>query len=122
MWLRQKIAALLAWLGMVTLLFTFSVMGIAVAAYVLSWLKTGEWPATFRLGQPLKETLRDAGIAAPSSSWIILQQTLSWILNQPTGIVTFFGAGVLGLLLMSWGDTLERSIQRDLRHRKLKGK
>jgi hypothetical protein len=121
MWLRQKIAGLLAWLGMVTLLLTFSVMGIAVAAYVLSWLKTGEWPATFRLGQPLKETLRDAGIEAPSSSWIILQQTLSWILNQPTWIVAFFGAGVLGLLLMSWGDTLERSIQRELRHRKLRG-
>jgi hypothetical protein len=117
MWLRRKIAGLLAWVGKVTLLFTFIFAGISVAVHALLWLKTGEWPATFILGEPLGETLRDIGVGAPSSSWVIVQTYLSWMLEQPTWLFAFLGAVGFGFLLVTWGESMERSILIELRHR-----
>src|SRR5262245_47614540 len=106
--IRQMIAGLLAWVGKVTLLFTFIFAGISVAAHALVWLKTGSWPATFVLGDSLGETLREIGIAAPSSSWIMVQSLFSWMLDQPTWLFAFLGAVGFGLLLVTWGDSIER--------------
>lgn len=119
MWLRRMIAGLLAWVGKVTLLFTFVVAGIGVAAHALLWIKTGTWPATFVLGEPLGETLQDIGVALPSSSWVILQTFLSWMLDQPTWMIAFLGGVSLGLLLATWSDAMERSIRLELRHQQL---
>ncbi len=119
MWLRRKIAGLLAWVGKVTLLFTFSLAGISVAAHALVWIKTGQWPATFVLGEPFGETLRNIGVGTPSSSWVMVQTFLSWTLHQPTWMIAFVIGVAFGLLLMTWGDAMERSIHFELRHRAL---
>lgn len=119
MWLRRKIAGLLAWVGKVTLLFAFISVAISVAFHVLVWLKTGDWPTTVILGEPLSETLQEIGVGAPSSSWVILQAFLSWILAQPTWLVAFLCAVAFGLLLVTWSDAIERSIHFELRNRML---
>jgi hypothetical protein len=119
MWLRRKIAGLLAWVGKVTLLFAFISAGISVALHALVWLKTGEWPATFVLGEPLGETLRDMGVGVPSSSWVMLQSFLSWMLEQPTWLAAFLAAVAFGLLLVTMSDSMERSIHFELRNRML---
>jgi hypothetical protein len=119
MWLRRKIASLLAWVGKVTLLFTFIFAGISIAAHALVWLKTGAWPTTFVLGDPLGETLRELGIEAPSSSWVKLQAFFSWMLDQPTWLFAFLAAVGVGFLLVTWGDSMERNILIELRHRQL---
>ena len=119
MWLRRKIAGLLAWAGKVTLLFTLSLAGISLAAHAQVWFKTGRWPATFVMGEPFGETLRNVGLGTPSSSWDMVQTFLSWILNQPTWLIGFVIGVGLGLLLMTWGDAMERNIRFELRHRAL---
>lgn len=119
MWLRRKIAGLLAWVGKVTLLFTCVVAGMSVAAHALLWLKTGAWPDTFVLGEPLRETLGNIGVGLPSSSWTVLQRFLNWMLDQPTWMTAFLGGVSFGLVLVTWGDTMERSIRLKLRHQQL---
>jgi len=116
---RQMIAGLLAWVGKVTLLFTLIVAGIAVAAYVWLRVETGAWPGTLVLGEPLRETLQDIGVGLPSSSYVILQNFLSWMLDQPTWMIVFLGGVSIGLLLLTWGDAMERSIRLKLRHQQL---
>jgi len=116
---RRMIAGLLAWVGKVTLLFTFIFAGITLGAHALVWFRTGEWPAAFVLADPLGETLRDLGLAAPSSSWVVLQDFLSWMLKQPTWLFAFLAAVSLGLLLVTLGDSMERNILIELRHRQL---
>jgi hypothetical protein len=103
----------------VTLLFTFSLAGLTVAAHALQWIRTGAWPATFVLGEPLRQTLQDLGIGTPSSSWSLVQRFLSWLLDQPTWMIAFLSGVGFGLLLMTWSDAMERSIRFELRHRAL---
>jgi hypothetical protein len=119
MWLRRKIAGFLTWLGKVTLLFTLSFAGITLAAHALVWIKSGQWPATFVLGEPFGDTLRDIGVAAPSSSWVMVQALLNWIMAKPTWMIAFVSGVSLGLVLLTWGDMMERSIRFELRHRAL---
>lgn len=120
MWLRRKIAGLLAWVGKVTLLFAFSFAGIGVAVHALRWLETGEWPAALVLGEPLGETLRDMGVEVPSFSWAAVQAFVGWVLDQPTWMVAFLAAVGVGLLLVTWSDAMERSIRIDLRQQLLR--
>src|SRR5262245_10097552 len=81
MWVRRTIAGLFAWVGKVTLLFTLVVAGVDVAAHVLTRMQTGAWPETIVLGEPLRQTLQDLGIGLPSSSWVVLQDFLSFVLD-----------------------------------------
>jgi hypothetical protein len=119
MWVRRTIAGLFAWVGKVTLLFTLVVAGVDVAAHVLTRMKTGAWPETIVLGEPLRQTLQDLGIGLPSSSWVVLQQFLSFLLDQPTWMIAFLVGVSVGLLLMTWGDAMERSIRHELRHQQV---
>jgi hypothetical protein len=117
--IRRMIAGLLAWVGKVTLLFTLVVAGMDVAAHVLTRMKTGAWPETIVLGEPLRQTLQDLGVGLPSSSWVVLQQFLSFALDQPTWMIAFLVGVSVGLLLMTWGDAMERKIRHQLRHQRV---
>jgi hypothetical protein len=119
MWVRRTIAGLFAWVGKVTLLFTLVVAGVDVAAHVLTRIKTGAWPEAIVLGEPLRQTLQDIGIGLPSSSSVVLQQFLSFLLDQPTWMIAFLVGVSVGLLLMTWGDAMERSIRHELRHQQV---
>ena len=119
MWVRRKIAGLLAWVGKVTLLFTLIVAGAVVATYVFTRIKTGAWPDTMVLGEPLRQTLQDLGVALPSFSWVALQEFLSLVLDQPTWMIALLVGVSVGLLLMTWGDAMERRIRHELRHREV---
>jgi hypothetical protein len=103
----------------VTLLFTLVVAGAGVAAHVLTRMKTGAWPETIVLGEPLRQALQDLGVGLPSSSWVVLQQFLSFLLDQPTWMIAFLVGVSVGLLLMTWGDAMERSIRHELRHQQV---
>jgi hypothetical protein len=116
---RRMIAGFLAWVGKVTLLFTLSLAAISLAAHALLWFKTGKWPSTFVLGEPFGEALQNIGLGTPSSSWTTVQAFLNWTLNQPTWMIAFVSGIGFGLLLMTWGDTMERNIRFELRHRTL---
>jgi len=119
MWVRRKIAGLLAWAGKVTLLFTLIVAGAVVATYVFTRVKTGAWPETMVLGEPLRQTLQDLGVALPSSSWALPQEFLSFALDQPTWMIALLVGVSVGLLLMTWGDAMDRRIRHELRHREV---
>jgi len=119
MWVRRKIAGLLAWVGKVTLLFTLIVAGAVVAAYVFTRIKTGAWPDTMVLGEPLRQTLQDLGVALPSFPWVALQEFWSLVLDQPTWMIALLVGVSVGLLLMTWGDAMERRIRHELRHREV---
>ena len=113
------IAGLLAWVGKVTLLFTLVVAGAVAATHVLTRMKTGAWPETMVLGDPLRQTLQDLAVGLPSSSWVVLQQFLTFVLDQPTWMIAFLVGVSVGLLLMTWGDAMERSIRHELRHQQV---
>src|SRR5213080_1617187 len=100
---RRMIAGVLAGVGKVTLLFTLSVAGAAAATRVLTRIKPGAWPETTVLGEPLRQMLLDLGVGLPSSSWEVPQQFLSFVLDQPTGMIAFLVGVSVGLLLMTWG-------------------
>jgi hypothetical protein len=117
--IRRMIAGLLAWVGKVTLLFTLIVAGAAAATYVLTRINTGAWPEAIVLGEPLRQTLQDLGVELPSSSWVVLEQFLSFVLDQPTWMIAFLAGVSVGLLLLTWGDAWERSIRHELRHQQL---
>jgi hypothetical protein len=119
MWLRRVIAGLLAWVGKVTLLFTLIVAGAVAGTHVLTRMRTGAWPETTVLAEPLRQTLQDLGVGLPSSSWVVLQEFLSFVLDQPTWMVAFVVGVSVGLLLMTWGDAMERSIRHQLRHQQV---
>jgi len=118
-WLRRKIAGLLAWVGKVTLLFTLAVAGIGVVAYLLTRIRTGAWPDTIVLGEPLRDTLQQIGVEVPAPSWGVLQEFLRFVLEQPTWMILLLGGVSVGLVLMTWGDAMERSIRSRLRHQEL---
>jgi len=118
-WLRRKIAGVLAWVGKVTLLFTLAVTGIGVAAYLFTWIKTGARPDTIVLGDPLRDTLREIGVEVPTPSWVVLQDFLRFVLEQPTWMVVLLCGLSVGLVLLTWGDAMERSIRSRLRHQEL---
>ena len=117
--IRRMIAGLLAWVGKVTLLFTLIVAGAAVAAHVLTRLNTGAWPETTVLGEPLRQTLQTLGLGLPSTSWVVLQDFLGLMLDQPTWMIALLVGVSVGLLLMTWGDAMERRIRHELRHQQL---
>jgi hypothetical protein len=119
MWLRRKIAGLLVWVGKVTLLFTLAVAGIGVAACLLTRIRTGAWPETIVLGDPLRDTLQQIGVEVPSPSWVVLQEFLRVVLEQPTWMILLLGGISVGLVLMTWGDAMDRSIRSRLRHQEL---
>ena len=119
MWVRRTIAGLFAWVGKVTLLFTLVVAGVDVAAHVLTRMQTGAWPETIVLGEPLRQTLQDLGLALPSSSWVVLQEFLSFVLDQATWMIAFLVGVSVGLLLLTWGDAMERGIRHRLRHQQV---
>jgi hypothetical protein len=118
--IRQLIAGLLAWVGKVTLLFTFAGAGTGVAAYVLTRIKTGAWPDTVVLGEPLHETLQSIGIEPPSSPWSSIEPFWRFVLERPTWMIALLVGMMIGLILMTWGDAMERSIRFKLRHQELR--
>jgi hypothetical protein len=117
--IRQMIAGLLAWVGKVTLLFTLAGVGTGVMAHVLTRIKTGAWPDAVVLGEPLGETLRSIGIEPPPSPWALLAPFWRFVLDRPTWMIALFVGMMIGLVLMTWGDALERSIRHKLRHHEL---
>lgn len=119
MWVRRKIAGLLAWVGKVTLLFTLVVAGAVAATRVFTRMNTGAWPETIVLGEPLRQTLQDLGVGLPSSPSVVLQDFLSFVLDQPTWMIAFVVGVSVGLLLMTWGDAMERKIRHELRHQQV---
>jgi hypothetical protein len=118
-WLRRQIAGVLSWVGKVTLLFTLAVTGIGVAVYLFTRIDTGAWPDTIVLGDPLRDTLREIGIEVPAPSWVVLQEFLRFVLEQPTWMVVLPCGLSVGLVLLTWGDAMERSIRSKLRHQEL---
>src|SRR5262249_34497323 len=117
--IRQMIAGLLAWVGKVTLLFTLAGAGTGVAAYVLTRIKTGAWPDAVVLGEPLRVTLQSIGIEPPASPWALIEAFWRFVLDRPTWMVALFVGMMIGLILMTWGDAMERSIRYKLRHQEL---
>ena len=117
--IRRMIAGLLAWIGKVTLLFTLIVAGAVVAAHVLTRVETGAWPETIVLSEPLRQTLQDLGLGLPSTSWAALQDFLRFVLDQPTWMIALLAGVSVGLLLMTWGDAMERRIRHELRHQQV---
>lgn len=113
------IAGLLAWIGKVTLLFTLAGVGTGVVAHVLTRIKTGAWPDAVVLGDPLRETLQNIGIEPPQSPWAALAPFWRIVLDQPTWMVVLLLGMSIGLVLMTWGDAIERSIRHKLRHHDL---
>jgi hypothetical protein len=117
--IRQMIAGLLAWVGKVTLLFTLAGAGTGVAAHVLARIKSGAWPDAVVLGEPLRETLQTIGIEPPPSFWDALEPFRRFVLDQPTWMIALLVGMSIGLVLMTWGDAMERSIRYKLRHHEL---
>jgi hypothetical protein len=117
--IRQMIAGLLAWIGKVTLLFTLAGAGTGVVAYVLTRVKTGAWPDAVVLGEPLQETLQNIGIEPPRSPWPLLEPFWRFVLDRPTWMIALLAGMMIGLILMTWGDAMERSIRVKLRHQEL---
>jgi hypothetical protein len=117
--IRQMIAGLLAWIGKVTLLFTLVGAGTGVVAYVLTRIKTGEWPDAVVLGEPLRETLPSIGIEPPPSPWAVVEPFWRSVLDRPTWMIALLVGMTVGLILMTWGDAMERSIRFKLRHHEL---
>jgi hypothetical protein len=117
--IRQMIAGLLAWIGKVTLLFTLAGAGTGVVAYVLTRIKTGAWPDAVVLGEPLRETLLSNGIEPPPSPWAGVDPFWRFVLDRPTWMVMLLAGMLIGLILMTWGDAMERSIRFKLRHQEL---
>ena len=113
------IAGLLAWVGKVTLLFTLAGAGTGVVAYVLTRIKTGAWPDAVVLGEPLRETLQGIGIEPPPSPWAVIEPFWRFVLDRPTWMVALLVGMTIGLILMTWGDAMERSIRYKLRHHEL---
>jgi hypothetical protein len=114
----QMIAGLLAWVGKVTLLFTLAGAGTGVGAYVLTRIRTGAWPDAV-LGEPLRETLQSLSIEPPPSPWSPLEPFWRFVLDRPTWMIALFVGMMIGLILMTWGDAMERSIRFRLRHQEL---
>jgi hypothetical protein len=114
--IRQMIAGLLAWVGKVTLLFTLAGAGTGVVAYVLTRIKTGAWPDAVVLGETLGETLQSVGIEPPPSPWAFLAPFWRFVLERPTWMIALLLGMMIGLVLMTWGDAMERSIRFKLRH------
>ena len=112
------IAGLLAWVGKVTLLFTLAGVGTGVVAHVLTRINTGAWPDTV-LGEQLRETLQSIGIEPPPSPWAFLEPFWRFVLDRPTWMVALLVGMMIGLVLMTWGDAMERSIRFKLRHHEL---
>ena len=117
--IRQTIAGLLAWVGKVTLLFTLIGVGTGVVAYVLTRIKTGAWPDAVVLGEPLCETLQSIGIEPPPSPSAFLAPFWRFVLDKPTWMIALLVGMMVGLVLMTWGDALERSIRHMLRRHEL---
>lgn len=117
--IRQMIAGLLAWIGKVTLLFTLAGAGTGVVACVLTLIKTGTWPDAVVLGEPLRETLQGIGIEPPTSPWAVIEPFWRFVLDRPTWMVALLAGMTIGLILMTWGDAMERSIRFKLRHHEL---
>jgi len=117
--IRQMIAGLLAWVGKVTLLFTLAGAGTGVVAHVLTRIKTGAWPEAVVLGEPLRETFRSIGVEPPPSLWAFLEPFWQFVLDRPTWMVALLVGMTIGLILMTWGDAMERSIRSRLRHQEL---
>jgi hypothetical protein len=117
--IRQMIAGLLAWVGKVTLLFTLAGAGTGVVAHVLTRVKTGAWPDAVVLGEPLQETLQNIGIEPPRSPWPPLEPFWRFVLDRPTWMIVLLAGMMIGLILMTWGDAVERSIRVKLRHQEL---
>jgi hypothetical protein len=115
----QMIAGLLAWVGKVTLLFTLAGAGTGVVAHVLTRIKTGAWPDAVVLGEPLRETLQSIGIEPPPSPWAAVQPFWRFVLDLPTWMIALLVGMLIGLVLMTWGDAMERSIRYKLRHHEL---
>jgi len=112
-------AGLLAWVGKVTLLFTLAGVGTGVVAYVLARVKTGAWPDAVVLGEPLGETLQSVGFEPPPSPWAFLAPFWRFVLERPTWMIALLVGMMIGLVLMTWGDAMERSIRYKLRHHEL---
>jgi hypothetical protein len=117
--IRQMIAGLLAWVGKVTLLFTLAGVGTGVVAYVLTRINTGAWPDAVVLGEPLGETLQSIGVEPPPSPWAFLAPFWRFVLQRPTWMIALLVGMMIGLILMTWGDAMERSIRHKLRHHEL---
>ena len=117
--IRQMIAGLLAWVGKVTLLLTLAGVGTGVVAYVLTRMKTGAWPDAVVLGEPLGETLHSIGIEPPPSPWAVVEPFWRSVLDRPTWMIALLVGITIGLVLMTWGDAMERSIRYKLRHHEL---
>jgi hypothetical protein len=115
----QMIAGLLAWVGKVTLLFTLIGAGTGVVAHVLTRIKTGAWPDVVVLGEPLRETLQSIGIEPPPSPWAAVEPFWRFVLDRPTWMIALLVGMLIGLILMTWGDAMERSIRFKLRHHEL---
>ena len=113
------IAGLLAWIGKVTLLFTLAGVGTGVVAYVLTRIKTSAWPEAVVLGEPLRETLQSIGIEPPSSPWAVIEPFWRFVLDRPTWMVALLVGMTIGLILMTCGEAMERSIRFKLRHHEL---
>jgi len=113
------IAGLLAWVGKVTLLFTLAGAGTGVMAHVLTRIKTGAWPDAVVLGEPLRETLQSIGIEPPPSQWAAVEPFWRFVLDRPTWMIALLAGMLIGLILMTWGDAMERSIRFKLRHQEL---
>jgi hypothetical protein len=117
--IRQMIASVLAWVGKVTLLFTLAGFGTGVVAHVLTRIETGAWPDAVVLGEPLRESLQSIGIEPPPSPWAMAEPFWEFVLNRPTWMVALLVGMTIGLILMTWGDAMERSIRFKLRHQEL---
>jgi len=117
--IRQMIASLLAWIGKVTLLFTLAGAGTGVVAYVLTRIKTGAWPDAVVLGEPLRATLQSIGIEPPPSPWAVSEPVWRFVLDRPTWMVALLAGMTIGLILMTWGEAMERNIRFKLRHHEL---
>jgi hypothetical protein len=115
----QMIAGLLAWVGKVTLLFTLAGAGTGVVVHVLARIKTGAWPDAVVLGEPLRETLQSIGIEPPPSPWTAVEPFWRSVLDRPTWMIALLAGMLIGLILMTWGDAMERSIRFKLRHQEL---
>jgi hypothetical protein len=113
------IAGLLAWVGKVTLLFTLAGAGTGVVAHVLTRIKTGAWPDAVVLGEPLRETLQSIGIEPPPSPWAGVEPLWRFVLDRPTWMIALLAGMLIGLILMTWGDAMERSIRFKLRHQEV---
>jgi hypothetical protein len=86
---------------------------------VVTRIETGVWPDAVVLGEPLRETLLSIGIEPPPSPWVAVEPFWRFVLDRPTWMIALLVGMMTGLILMTWGEAMERSIRFKLRHQEL---